>query len=109
MVANRGITPRTSLRWVSMVRTRHRGAPFSSRTWVLAFCALLAFTLGCSESGSDGPDAAAQADIADAGLETRRSLCGNGRYNPGEECDDGNTYENDGCTAACRVAEGVTA
>jgi fibro-slime domain-containing protein len=29
--------------------------------------------------------------------------CGNGRQDPGEECDDGNTISNDGCSAGCRV------
>lgn len=31
-------------------------------------------------------------------------LCGNGEVEPGEECDDGNTDDNDGCTADCRVS-----
>jgi len=29
--------------------------------------------------------------------------CGNGRQDPGEECDDKNTASNDGCSASCRV------
>lgn len=31
-----------------------------------------------------------------------RSICGNGRLEPGEECDDGNTRDGDGCSADCR-------
>ncbi|MFH0851567.1 MAG: DUF4215 domain-containing protein [Candidatus Peregrinibacteria bacterium] len=30
------------------------------------------------------------------------SSCGNRKVNSGEECDDGNTVNNDGCSAACR-------
>jgi len=32
------------------------------------------------------------------------SRCGNGLADPGEECDDGNTDDTDGCTSACRLA-----
>jgi cysteine-rich repeat protein len=32
--------------------------------------------------------------------------CGNGRREPGEECDDGNPDSCDGCTTACRVETG---
>ncbi len=31
------------------------------------------------------------------------ALCGNGTIDPGEECDDGNTTDGDGCTADCRM------
>ena len=30
-------------------------------------------------------------------------LCGNGKLDPGEECDDGNTISNDGCSSQCRL------
>ena len=33
-------------------------------------------------------------------------LCGNGRIEPGEECDDGNTVSGDGCSASCQVEPG---
>jgi len=29
--------------------------------------------------------------------------CGNGRLDPGEQCDDGNTFNGDGCSAACTI------
>jgi cysteine-rich repeat protein len=34
-------------------------------------------------------------------------LCGNGVEEPGEECDDGNLTNNDGCDAACTKEKGV--
>jgi cysteine-rich repeat protein len=33
------------------------------------------------------------------------SVCGNATLEPGEECDDGNTLNGDGCTAACTVEQ----
>jgi len=33
------------------------------------------------------------------------STCGNGRIDPGEECDDGNTAPGDGCSASCLLEE----
>lgn len=32
--------------------------------------------------------------------------CGNGKLDPGEECDDGNTKDGDGCNSACRFEPG---
>lgn len=32
------------------------------------------------------------------------ALCGNGRLDPGEQCDDGNTIDTDACTGVCRDA-----
>ena len=34
-------------------------------------------------------------------------VCGNGIIENGEECDDGNILNNDGCTAACKVESPV--
>ena len=53
-------------------------------TWLLG----LALVLGCAFAWS--PDTLAQ------------SVCGNGVVDPGEECDDGNTTSNDGCSAECQ-------
>lgn len=34
------------------------------------------------------------------------AVCGDGTLDPGEECDDGNTADDDGCSATCLVEEG---
>ena len=36
------------------------------------------------------------------------SLCGNGIIDPGEECDDGNQINGDGCSGMCKVENPVT-
>lgn len=40
-------------------------------------------------------------DVAADGVP--RSSCGNGRYDPSEECDDGNDLSGDGCSASCKL------
>jgi fibro-slime domain-containing protein len=35
--------------------------------------------------------------------DTLLMTCGNGRIDPGEECDDGNTTNGDGCTSLCQI------
>ncbi|MFN8642880.1 MAG: hypothetical protein U0802_14970 [Candidatus Binatia bacterium] len=50
-------------------------------------CLALALTLaGCGSSGQN------------------LTQCGNGRLDPGEQCDDGNTVDTDACTSVCRNA-----
>ncbi|MFL5320481.1 MAG: DUF4215 domain-containing protein, partial [Myxococcaceae bacterium] len=34
------------------------------------------------------------------------NVCGNGKLESGEGCDDGNTSANDGCSAACKIEDG---
>ena len=36
------------------------------------------------------------------------AVCGNGILEPGEECDDGNTINGDGCSATCKVQPGFS-
>lgn len=40
------------------------------------------------------------------GSEGVSPICGDGRLDPGEECDDGNTLSGDGCDASCRMELG---
>jgi len=45
----------------------------------------------------------AAADARSASRDLANPKCGNGIIDPGEECDDGNTYPGDGCSALCQV------
>jgi cysteine-rich repeat protein len=36
------------------------------------------------------------------------ATCGNGKLDPGEECDDGNTVSGDGCSGTCTLEQGNT-
>lgn len=44
---------------------------------------------------------------ADTGYDPPTPMCGNGYIEPGEECDDGNTRDDDGCSSACFVPCGL--
>ena len=57
--------------------------------------------------GGGGGGASAGSGGASAGAEvcTRVWVCGNGRVDPFEACDDGNTNNNDGCAADCSHVE----
>jgi cysteine-rich repeat protein len=52
----------------------------------------VAASVALDVNGFDSPVA-----TSDAGL------CGNGRVDPGEECDDGNTLNGDGCSSQCKL------
>jgi len=41
--------------------------------------------------------------ISNTGNNNNSGLCGNGVLDPGEQCDDGNTGDHDGCDSSCRV------
>jgi len=54
--------------------------------------------------GVDGPMDASPVDVRFPATDLLPiSLCGNGRLDSGEECDDGNTIAGDGCTALCQL------
>ncbi len=53
--------------------------------------ALVSFFLACNQAGAPAPSA------------TPRPVCGNGIREAGEECDDGNLDNNDGCLATCQL------
>lgn len=83
----------------------------SRRVWVLALVA--AVTVSCTtkfpldiipDAGAD-PDASAPTDSTappDSSME-----CGNDVLDAGEECDDGNTLDGDGCDAQCNLEPGA--
>src|SRR6478736_7897287 len=61
----------------------------------LFFCAVL--LAGCGGQVGDSTGATGQADTD--------PTCGNGIREPGEQCDDGNTTNLDGCDATCRFEQ----
>ncbi len=81
------------------------------RSWMVLAVALSAATPACNETYIDlTPDAeqdAATPDIpADVGVLLPPPPCGNGVVESGEECDDGNLLDGDGCTWDCRGGAG---
>lgn len=90
----------------------------ASRPW-----AFLALALACGRTGAKSgepvgsapahassdaaaamtSDALPATDTPAASPDLANSNCGNGHLDPGEECDDGNTVSNDGCTQLCKV------
>jgi cysteine-rich repeat protein len=57
--------------------------------------------VGDQASANIAPDSSATAE-AGAASEDGGPNCGNGALDPGEQCDDGNRYNLDGCNSACR-------
>ncbi len=60
----------------------------------------------CDEQGTlskcECPSADTHPDSPiDIGTPPPKTVCGDGRLDPGEACDDGNTADGDGCSAAC--------
>lgn len=51
----------------------------------------------------DARDAVTDAARVDLLASDARSACGNGRFDPGEECDDGNGLSGDGCSSTCKL------
>jgi cysteine-rich repeat protein len=62
---------------------------------------------GCTGDCVEPPDACVGdcvVDIPDACTgDCRKPICGDGVLDAGEECDDGNTGDGDGCSASCEV------
>ena len=86
----------------------------SASPWSAAFasasCATTTSQPSSSDSGATGPtnktDGGGPSATIEAGLDFDASLlsplCGNGAVDPGEECDDGNRVNGDGCDVSCR-------
>jgi len=65
---------------------------------------LCAHEIWCKYGADAGvSDAGLDADAPSVGVDARTlPNCGNGVLDPGEECDDGNTIDGDGCSATCQ-------
>ncbi|MEM7151996.1 MAG: hypothetical protein AAF799_04095 [Myxococcota bacterium] len=62
-----------------------------------------ATSTGPSAATESEPGTTSEATSADeSGTETSSELCGNGEVDPGEDCDDANGQDDDGCTSECR-------
>jgi cysteine-rich repeat protein len=78
----------------------------SQRSLLLCVLALAALP-GCPSSFNTGGDAEIRFDAAgldggrDAGMDAYMPGCGNAVIEGGEQCDDGNTADGDGCDAMC--------
>jgi cysteine-rich repeat protein len=61
--------------------------------------------VACSGNGSPTPTqiTSAQENQTEPPPATPLNLCGNGQVNAGEDCDDGNTIDGDGCSHDCRT------
>lgn len=58
-------------------------------------------------AGTSGPDASAISNIQVCFVEPPpEPVCGDGMVDAGEDCDDGNNLDGDGCSANCTVEEG---
>jgi len=47
-------------------------------------------------------------DVIALGVETETFICGDGTVGPGEECDDGNANDADGCNQNCEIVPAIT-
>ena len=53
----------------------------------------------------NNPIFAEQREVVGRSLNFVFSVCGDGVYDPGEDCDDGNRQDGDGCSAQCRLED----
>lgn len=75
----------------------------SSSAMLFVCTSLLLFIGGCQCGGGGDGDGG-----TDGGRDgsTPLDLCGSGKLDPGEQCDDGNSRSLDGCSSACRIEPG---
>jgi cysteine-rich repeat protein len=60
----------------------------------------------CTSNEPGGPEEPGRGKFIKIELPPPTAVCGNGRLEPGEECDDANTVSCDGCSANCRLETG---
>lgn len=91
-----------------------RRAIFALATGVLCTLALAPVSSGCSTGEGDATAEDADASAPEGGslpesgaiVVPEASTCGNKKVDAGEECDDGNTLSQDGCSATCTLESG---
>ena len=59
--------------------------------------------MGCSHPNAPEGSACGIAMVCAGGLCVSNAACGNGSVDPGEECDDGNNLDGDGCQSMCKA------
>jgi cysteine-rich repeat protein len=68
---------------------------------LLAWLALLAVGCGVEHSGSGDGESSSETGTSGTSDLPAPAECGNGAVEPGEECDDENALDGDGCSATC--------
>ena len=71
-------------------------------TYSAAFLTLVFAGCSTNDHNNNSPDAGVVVDAPTAGV------CGDGVVDGNEQCDDGNTVSNDGCSSTCAVQSGYT-
>jgi cysteine-rich repeat protein len=64
-------------------------------------------TSGALETSGDDESSSSDDGAVDTGWDPPEPECGNGYVDPGEECDDGNDIDDDGCNNECMIPCGV--
>ncbi|MFV8753342.1 DUF4215 domain-containing protein [Nannocystaceae bacterium ST9] len=77
-----------------------------SRTTLLGLVGVLGFSPACQDDASDEPGADESGETTPI-YDPPEPECGNGYLEPGEDCDDANLLDGDGCDSLCRLPCGL--
>ena len=90
-------------------RSPYPGSKMSSRIWLLALgLPNVVWAAALDSDGGGLPDHVESELGTDASDPGDDELCGDGVVVGGEECDDGNTDDHDGCDSLCVISAGYT-
>ncbi len=94
--------PASSPNFRLTAQTLNTGGGFASSTSFSVF--------GClapePDAGGASSSTSFRIEAGCAGITGAVALCGNGILDPGEDCDDGNSLDGDGCSATCSIESG---